>query len=177
MEIAKVPTTYFPFDTGEDESSNKTFQEATAMPRMRRGIGWQLEMVLLLVSALSTLGSVVAIKPGYGHACDLVAVVSYIGSYEGGHTWRPATDFKTLSWAFSGRNDKYARLYFLWRWPHLRSCRSLSREHWTLVRNKKKKKTRPVCYTNLDTKSNRRAPKQKLIKTAVNKQPQSNSNQ
>nr|CAD7261541.1 unnamed protein product [Timema shepardi] len=65
MEIAKVPTTYFPFDTGEDESSNKTFQEATAMPRMRTGIGWQLEMVLLLVSALSTLGSVVAIKPDF----------------------------------------------------------------------------------------------------------------
>nr|CAD7462326.1 unnamed protein product [Timema tahoe] len=36
--------------------------EATAMPRMRTGLGWLLEMVLL-VSALSTLGSVVAIKP------------------------------------------------------------------------------------------------------------------
>nr|CAD7398926.1 unnamed protein product [Timema cristinae] len=40
------------------------FQEATAMPRMRTRVCWQLEMVLLLVSVLSTLGSVMAIKPG-----------------------------------------------------------------------------------------------------------------
>nr|CAD7426012.1 unnamed protein product [Timema monikensis] len=34
------------------------------MPRMRTRVCWQLEMVLLLVSVLSTLGSVMAIKPG-----------------------------------------------------------------------------------------------------------------
>nr|CAD7430571.1 unnamed protein product [Timema monikensis] len=60
--------------------------------------GWVWFVILWAIacSILVTIQKQMLWFLGYGHACDLVTVVYYIDSYEGGHTWRPATDFKTF---------------------------------------------------------------------------------